>query len=883
MRIKIVWNWATQRLKKKRITERLRALNRRRKWLFPSLAAVFVLLVFGFVYLYTQISDEIDARLSGQVFQRASVVFSAPTPLTVGERISAGDAAARLRRALYSEGESGGSRVGTYTLDGERLEIHPGPLSYFAREPIIEGAATVQFRNGRVAAIYSPGATTPPQQYWLEPEPITTLFDQSRVKRRVIKYQDMPPMLVSAVLAAEDRRFFSHHGVNVYRILEAAWRDLQADEPLQGGSTLTMQLARNFFLTPERTVRRKIEEIFLALFLEQKLSKEQILELYANEVYLGQRGSFSIDGFGEAAQAYFNKDVRSLTLPEDALLAALIRGPNLYSPYRHPAQALRIRNYVLHEMQEDGFAAAAQVREAEAAPLAVAPQNVEGSQAPYFVDMVKDQLLEKFPERDLLSEKYRIYTTLDPGLQRAASESVRSGMQEVDQTLSRRHRAKSMATDPNEPQVALVALDPHTGEVRALVGGRNYAVSQLNHALASRQPGSSFKPFVYAAALSSAVTGAQPMVTPATILMDEPTTFAFNGNVYEPRNYEEEYHGPVTLREALAYSLNCATVSLAQMIGYENVRELAVAAGINNDILATPALALGAYDATPLEIAGAYTIFSNAGKYEAPSLVSAVRDDAGRELWQPNPIERQVLDPRVAYQMVSLMESVVDHGTGAGVRARGFVLPAAGKTGTSHDGWFAGFTSNLLAVVWVGYDDDHQLGLSGGSSALPVWADFMKDATSLPDHRDATQFAQPPGLVTAEIQLPVSPGDPVPLAASPQELFVEGTEPRGSLAVLGTAKKLFGRLLGFTHAEAPAGPPPSPPKPSSYGVIIPDPAVRPTNLPASVTAPLANGNKRPNAIRRFISIFRHKPGPEDSNAHQNPEAPKQQDNSPPQE
>ncbi|HUI40495.1 MAG TPA: biosynthetic peptidoglycan transglycosylase, partial [Terriglobia bacterium] len=322
--------------------DRLRRLSRRERRLLAGGALAFVLLTSGFVYLYTQVSDEIDARLSGQVFERASVVFSAPEPLTVGERIAPEDVAARLRRALYSEG-AGGSRVGTYSLAGGRLEIRPGPLSYFASGPDAEGLATVAFENGKVASIALAGASPATDQYLLEPEPITTLFDRSRTKRRVVKYQDLPPALVNAVLAAEDRRFFSHHGVNVFRILDAAFKDLRADERLQGGSTLTMQLARNFFLTPQRTVPRKIQEIFLALFLEQKLTKEQIFELYSNEVYLGQRGSFSIDGFGEASQAYFNKDVKSLTLPEAALLAALIRGPNLYSPYRHAAQALRVR------------------------------------------------------------------------------------------------------------------------------------------------------------------------------------------------------------------------------------------------------------------------------------------------------------------------------------------------------------------------------------------------------------------------------------------------------------------------------------------------------------------------------------------------------------
>ncbi len=851
-----------------RVTRAVRVVSRfvvrRQNLLITAGIFCFIITASVFTHFYVRFSSEIDARLSGQIFNRASVVFSAPTLITVGEDLTREEVAQRLRRALYAEGDSG-SRVGTYTLEGDAIKIRPGAQSYFAAEPVKEGAATVGFKDGRVTYINSGEDEGAVDHYFLEPEPITTLFDQSRTKRRLVRYQDLPPVLINAVLAAEDRRFNSHHGVNFYRIFDAAFKDVRSDERLQGGSTLTMQLARNFFLTPERTVRRKLAEMFLAMVLEQRLSKEQIFELYANEVYLGQRGSFSIDGFAAASAAYFNKDVKNLNMAEAALLAGLIRGPNLYSPYRHPQAALRVRNYVLREMTNDGFASAADAAEATAQPLGIAPQNIDATQAPYFVDMVKDQLLAQFSEHDLISQSYRVYTTLDPDLQAAASGAVRSGMEEVDRELSRRHTKDTTPRDPNQPQVALVVLDPHTGEVRALVGGRDYAVSQLNHAMASRQPGSSFKPFVYAAALSSAVDGSQPQVTPATILTDEPTTFEYDDKVYEPRNYKEEYHGPVTLREALAYSLNCATVSLAQLIGYDKVRELAVAAGINDNLEATPALALGSYDATPMEIASAYTIFSNAGEYVSPRMISAVRDEFGtRNLLEPKETRRQVLDPRVAYQMISLMGSVLDHGTGAGVRSRGFTKPAAGKTGTSHDGWFAGFTTNLLAVVWVGYDDNRDIGLSGAASALPVWTDFMKTATALPDYQDVQDFTQPPGLVVASIQLPTLPGEPVPLAASSEELFIEGTEPHGTVAVLNAGKSFFSRILHLgepaaQNVKSGAQPPAAAPLVRSN----PLPVESADSEPAAQQAQPGAGKKKPNVVKRFFSIFkRHEQQPE---------------------
>jgi penicillin-binding protein 1B len=828
-------------------------------WRGVALALAFVLLLTAsaiFLHYYVRFSRMIDARLSGDVFDNASLVLSAPTAVSLGDPWSPELVAAHLRKAQYAEG-AGGSSVGTYKVEETRLEIYPGPASYFRRKSAEEGPAALEFRDGRVASITALDSHSSLASYWLEPEVITTLFDQSRRKRRLVEYQDLPKVLVDAVLAAEDHRFFSHHGFDIYRIFGAALADIRADHGLQGGSTLTMQLARDFFLTRRRTLRVKLEQTFLALLLEQKLSKEQIFELYANDVYLGQRGSFSVNGFGEAADAYFNKDVKGLTLPEAALLAGLIRGPNLYSPFKYPARSRERRNLVLRRMAETGFITEVEAEKGAAAPLGVTQSNVEANQAPFFVDMVKDQLLAQFQEHDLVSQSYRVYTTLDLDLQAAASEAVRTGMEEVDQQLRKRQKKGDPPLDPHQPQVALVAIDPHTGALRALVGGRDYGFSQLNHVLARRQPGSSFKPFVYAAALNSALDGSQPLITVATVLPDEPTTFEYGGKTYEPRNYKDEYHGQVTVREALALSLNNATVHLAEMIGYQKVKSLAVAAGINRDLLATPALALGSYVSTPMEISGAYTMFANGGRVVSPHFIQTVNDASGRTLEENSVSSRQVLDPRVAYLMVNLMESVINNGTAAGVRSRGFTAPAAGKTGTSHDGWFAGFSSNLLAVVWVGYDDDRQLNLSGASSALPVWAAFMKRAVEVPPYRRMAPFEPPAGIVTVPVR-PAAVADASNKIARTEEVFIAGTEPNQ----VGTGSRLASVLRALLHGGGPAATPTSTAAPASTAGL---PATRvdpPSGSEDREMSDQANSQappegKKKGPLGKILSIFKH--------------------------
>ncbi len=725
---------------------------------------------FGvFTYYYVKYSRLIETKLAAGPFSNTSMLFAAPRTVDVGDIADPQEIANDLRRSGYTESPK--NPMGYFTLKPDEIDVYPGPDSYFKRD---EGV--IKFTGRKVTQIISLADNTDRTEYTLEPELISNLFDKNREKRRIVKYEDIPPVLVHAVVSAEDKRFFQHSGFDPVRIIKSAYVDVRKGQNAQGASTLSMQLAGMLLLDrADRSWRRKIPEVLITMHLEQKLKKEQIFEDYANQVPLGQRGSFGIRGFGEASQAFFGKDISQLTLPEAATLAGLLQHPSYINPFRWPDRAKARRNVVLKMMRENDYISDAEYDKAIASPMTMAKQGMDTAEAPYFVDLVNDTLLEKFPDYNFQANTYRVYTTLDPNLQRDAAEAVRIGMEEADQRIKGRKKK-----DPNypDPQCALIALDPQTGKVLAIVGGRNYGTSQLNRILAKRQPGSSFKPFVYATALNTGLSnGGGQVITPATMILDEPTTFYYDGKPYAPSNFEHKFYGNVSLRDALAHSLNVATVKLAEQTGYDAIVDLARRAGMNVEIHPTPAVALGAYEVTPLEIAGAYTIFDNQGVYSKPYFVSDIASDHGSIIFDNKPEHRDVLDPRVVFLMDQLLEEVVRSGTGAAVWSRGINFPIAGKTGTSHDGWFAGFTSKLICVVWVGFDDNRELNLEGAHSALPVWAEFMRRAHEHREYRNVSEFEAPAGVVGVQID-PAS--GQLATAACPKvrtEYFIEGTQP----------------------------------------------------------------------------------------------------------
>lgn len=764
--------------------------------------------------LYSHYRTVVDDRLSsGPLFARTAQVYAAPREVRPGQKLSADLIAADLRRAGYNSNP----QLGTYQIDGDSITIKPGPGSFHSTD-----GATITTDAEQVTAITADNGA-PLKAYALEPQIITSLSeDKNRTKRRLVTYSQIPTHLVGAVTAIEDRKFFEHGGINYSSMLGWIWHDTIGDRKVRGGgSTLTMQLAKLLFLEPNRSstyelIKYKVRQILVAFQLESRFTKQQIFEIYANEINLGQRGSFAINGFGEAAQAYFGKDLKQLDVSQCALLAGIIQRPNYFNPFRHPERALERRNLVLRSMVETGALTPNASDRAQSEPLKLAPMNVDASEAPYFVDLVHDQLQSRLGEQAGTSgSTLRLYTSLDPELQRAAAEAVTIGMQHADEEVRRAHKGGGPVM---LPQVALVALNPHTGQVLALVGGRNYGTSQLNHATSKRPTGSIFKPFVYATAEAGAVSGQMlgqttddegnvsggGTFTAVTQLSDVPTTFTFdNGRqTYSPRNYMGHFHGQVSAAVALAQSLNNATISLGEKVGFENVAALARSSGIVN-ARGTPSVALGSYDATPLDMAGAYTVFANGGVHLAPWLLASVRNDRGDVVADFTPEARQVMDPKAAFLTSNLLEGVMNFGYGYVVRQRGFTAPAAGKTGTSHDAWFAAYSSNLICVVWVGNDDYSNINLTGAVLAAPVWAEFMNRAIKLPQYSDMKPFTPPPGITAYRIdkESNLLADDSCPAAYT--LAFLDGTQPQSTCSHMGdSGRSLMDKLFGRDSSTA---------------------------------------------------------------------------------
>ncbi len=754
-----------------------KSATRRRPWLvYLAIGLVIPAVALGIVLTsyYIQFSGLIDQRLNGELDRALPRVFARPFELRQGQALTDRALIDRLNDLGYVQ-RARVEQPGDFAIGRDAVALvarggdAPGKtvrVGFKRRGP--KDAAAVIDRVERLEVV---GGSLR-ESLTLEPPLITALITTGREKRRQVPLRLIPQRMVQAVLAIEDRRFYDHPGVDVIRTIGAVMTNVRGDRPyLVGGSTLTQQLVKNFFLTPEKTVRRKLLEQFMALILERRLTKDQILELYLNEVYLGHRGSFGIHGVAEAARLFFGKDVNNVTLAEAATIAGVISSPQAYSPFRAPVRARARRNVVLQAMADAGFISADAADRASKEPLIVLARSLE-TEAPYFVDLVAQTLADEHAALLRAAHAIDVHTTLDLHLQRIAQDAVREGLVKVDELLSRRKRNR-------RAEAALIAVDPRTGDILALVGGRSYNQSQYNRAVsARRQPGSVFKPFVYLAAFEQAADNHRTDVTPASLVIDEPTTFVFEEKIWEPGNYGDEYDGAITLRRALALSRNVATAKVAEMIGYDKVAALWRRIGVTSTPPRPyPSIALGVFEATPYEMATAYSLFPNEG--EIRPLRAVVRVTSGdKDLLRTRPAPpRRVARRDTTFLVTNMLRSVLNEGTGAGARAAGFALDAAGKSGTTNDlrdAWFVGFTPELLTVVWVGFDDNQPLGLSGTQAALPIWTTFMLRALAGHPNR---AFQAPDEVVFVEIDRDTGklavPGCPRVFL----EAFLPGTEP----------------------------------------------------------------------------------------------------------
>ncbi|MDQ3486971.1 MAG: PBP1A family penicillin-binding protein [Acidobacteriota bacterium] len=742
--------------------------RRRRGWKFYTLLAIGIpcLLLMGVTtYYYITLASLIDARLHGE-FQRADPrVFARPFEVRRGQSVTPRQLVDRLNDLGYAQ-RTRADLPGEFTVGRDTVVIIPRDGESKGKPATVHFVAAAKDKEPQGIAYIEPaGGGKKWDSLELETPMITALIATGREKRRDVPLAQIPPRMVQAVLAIEDRRFYDHPGIDPIAIVGAVFNYAFGDKSyMRGASTLTQQLVKNTFLTQDRTPKRKVQEWIMSVALERRLNKDKVLELYLNDVWLGQRGSFAVHGVPEASRLFFGKDIANVSLAEAATIAGVIQSPPRHSPFNNPERSKERRNVVLKAMADSGFITEDAAMRASREPLLVAARSLE-NEAPYFVDYIGQELQDKYKVTGAVD----VYTTLDMHLQKLAQDAVREGLDKVDEILARRKRQRA--------QAALVAIDPRTGEILALVGGRSYNQTQFNRALnANRQPGSVFKPFVYLAAFERAVQESRADMTAATVVLDEPTTWEFNRQTWTPANYDGQYEGPITLRRALALSRNIATIKVAEAAGYDEVAGLWKRVGAGTPPRPYPSIALGVFEATPLQVAAAYTVFANGGNIRPLKPITKILR-AGKALPVETPQVRNVARADTTFIVTNMMRSVINEGTGAGARAAGFVHDAAGKSGTTNDlrdAWFVGFTPELLTVVWVGLDDNNPVGLSGTQAALPIWTTFMMRAMA---GRPNTQFQPPEGISFVDIDRDTGRLATPSCPRVFREAFIQGTEP----------------------------------------------------------------------------------------------------------
>ena len=772
--------------------------------LFRSLTVVLILIVGATLVGGYYMRTHIIALVRNRSVSAASVVFARPFPVGPGASIESARLIERLNNAGYKEVSTDPSSPGEYRRTTLALDIYlrgDGSQTESSR-PI-----SMLIVNGTVDTIRDKNTGKTLSSIELDPEPLSFLGSSATRVSTPKPLSAFPSHLIEAILAIEDERFYVHYGIDPLAIIRALVVNLQSGKVAQGGSTLTQQLAKNLLLTRERSLARKAQEAVAAVLIETAFSKEQILELYLNEVFLGQEGSFAIHGFAEAARSFFGKEVSNISLAEAATLAAMIKAPTRYSPRRNPDLAKERRQLVLAKMADREYILEPERESAASAEVKAIPALRTRRVAPYFVDYIR-RSLESVIETSLReNDSLHVYTSLDRQYQLCAEDALTSGLVDIEKRFPKLKRSKG------EPlQGALISVLPTTGEIVAWAGGRDYSKNQFDRvSQALRQPGSTFKPFVYLTALDKQLNSYRVART-TSLLEDRPISFEVIGTgLWTPENFDNEYSGEATVREALVRSLNVPTVNLAMKVGMESIKNTAGLFGFGDNLMAVPSLALGAGEVSPLSLARAYAAIANGGTLLDLKTVSKIILN-GSPLTAAIPAQREqrAASEAAVYVLTNILQDAVNRGTGRAVRNLGYTGAVAGKTGTSNDArdaWFSGFTPHLLTIVWVGFDDNSKVGLTGGQLAAPIWTNYMRCVQPMEPDVD---FIEPPGVVHRTVDKTSGLLATEQCSASDllDEVFVAGTEPV-TLCPHGTGEMLGADDPLLDLPEAPQ-PPPAP-------------------------------------------------------------------------
>ncbi len=727
---------------------------------------IAALLCAGPFYL---VDRRVAKKLNPQISSLLPAIYSDSFRISRGIALKPSLVREQLLKRHYIELASRPEHPGEFALRPEGLEVIT--REFTAPDARVRASHHVRFS---VSGEFELLDDTSEDSVELEPVILATLGNEDLRASTYRRLAEMPQYVKDAVLAIEDQRFYSHFGLDIEGIFRALVQNIRARAFVQGGSTITQQLAKNTILSPQRSLSRKFLEIFAAVSLERRLTKDQILERYLNDVYLGQEGSVSIHGVDEAANTYFGKKLKDISLSEAALLAAIIKGPSFYAPRRHLKRALLRRDLVLDKMLEAGSISVEQHQVARRTRIALTREGRHRRSAPHFVAAVKRQLDTDLSIDPASLAGLTVYTGLNPDLQGCAEQAILQGLAALERELPGLKR-------PGNPlEAGLVSIEPYSGKIRAWVGGRDFSQNQFNHvSQARRQIGSTIKPFLYLTALDPKLNSYK-VATTTSVLSDEPMQVNLvTHDLWEPENYDHEYRGDVTLRYALENSLNMPALYVAERVGIPAIADTLVKFKLASTIPQVPALALGALDTTLLDLTASYAGLANAGLYVTPRLVLSASDGEGEQLYVRQLSEERVADENPVYVLTNILQGVVERGTGAVVRRLGYKGPAAGKTGTSNDtrdAWFVGFTPSLSTGVWVGYDDNGKIGLTGGRAAAPIWAQYMKCADPF---LGSEPFVAPPGVTFVDID--AQSGDRAvescPGSQVVREVFVRGTEP----------------------------------------------------------------------------------------------------------